>query len=29
MPSCAEDLCAENNGITFDYHMPVAKKPDF
>ena len=25
----AEDICAENNGIIFDYHMPVAEKSDF
>jgi hypothetical protein len=24
----AEDVCAENN-ILFDYHIPVANKPDF
>ena len=25
----AEDICAENNQILFDYTMPVAEKPDF
>jgi hypothetical protein len=25
----AEFICAENNQIVFDYHMPVADKPDF
>lgn len=25
----AEDICAENNQLLFDYHIPVAKKPDF
>jgi hypothetical protein len=25
----AEDICAENNQIVFDYKMPVADKPDF
>jgi hypothetical protein len=25
----AEFICAENNQIIFDYHMPVADKPDF
>lgn len=25
----AEDICAENNTNLFDYHMPVADKPDF
>jgi hypothetical protein len=25
----AEDICAENNQIMFDYKMPVAEKPDF
>ena len=24
-----EDICAENNLNLFDYHMPVALKPDF
>jgi len=24
-----EDICAENNTNLFDYHMPVAEKPDF
>ena len=24
-----EDICAENNLNIFDYHMPVAEKPDF
>jgi hypothetical protein len=24
-----EDICAENNLNLFDYHMPVAEKPDF
>jgi len=24
-----EDVCAENNLHLFDYHMPVAEKPDF
>lgn len=24
-----EDICAENNQNLFDYHMPVADKPDF
>jgi hypothetical protein len=24
-----EEACAENNQILFDYHMPVANKPDF
>ena len=24
-----EDICAENNLNLFDYHMPVAAKPDF
>jgi hypothetical protein len=26
--SFAEDVCAENNTF-FNYHMPVAEKPDF
>jgi hypothetical protein len=25
----AEDACAENNQHLFDYHIPVADKPDF
>jgi hypothetical protein len=25
----AEDICADNNTNIFDYHMPVAEKPDF
>jgi hypothetical protein len=25
----AEEICAENNGHLFDYHMPVANAPDF
>jgi hypothetical protein len=25
----AEFICAENNQTLFDYHMPVADKPDF
>jgi hypothetical protein len=25
----AEDVCAENNQHLFDYHIPVANKPDF
>jgi hypothetical protein len=25
----AEDICAENNQNIFDFHMPVADKPDF
>jgi hypothetical protein len=25
----AEFICAENNQNLFDYHMPVAEKPDF
>ena len=25
----AEFICAENNTHLFDYHMPVADKPDF
>jgi hypothetical protein len=25
----AEDVCAENNQHLFDYHIPVASKPDF
>jgi hypothetical protein len=25
----AEDVCAENNTHLFDYHIPVASKPDF
>jgi hypothetical protein len=25
----AEDICAENNQIVFDFHMPVADKPGF
>ena len=25
----AEDICAENNTNLFDYHIPVANKPDF
>jgi hypothetical protein len=25
----AEEICAENNGHLFDYHMPVANVPDF
>ena len=25
----AEDVCAENNQHLFDYHIPVADKPDF
>jgi len=25
----AEFICAENNQILFDYHMPVSDKPDF
>ncbi|MBV9328409.1 MAG: hypothetical protein JO352_32240 [Chloroflexi bacterium] len=24
-----EDICAENNTHLFDYHMPMAAKPDF
>jgi hypothetical protein len=24
-----EDICAENNQHLFDYHIPVASKPDF
>ena len=24
-----EEVCAENNGHLFDYHMPVANVPDF
>jgi hypothetical protein len=24
-----EDICQENNLNLFDYHMPVAAKPDF
>jgi hypothetical protein len=24
-----EDICAENNQHLFDYHLPVASKPDF
>jgi hypothetical protein len=24
-----EKICAENNTHLFDYHMPVADKPDF
>ena len=24
-----EDICAENNQHLFDYHIPVADKPDF
>jgi hypothetical protein len=24
-----EKICAENNTNLFDYHMPVAEKPDF
>jgi hypothetical protein len=24
-----EDVCAENNQHLFDYHIPVANKPDF
>jgi hypothetical protein len=27
--SLSEDICAENNTNLFDYHMPVADKPDF
>lgn len=23
-----EDICAENNSNLFDYHIPVAEKPD-
>jgi hypothetical protein len=25
----AEQICAENNQVLFDYHIPVADKPDF
>jgi hypothetical protein len=25
----AEDICAENNQIVFDYKIPVANKADF
>jgi hypothetical protein len=25
----SEDICAENNQHLFDYHIPVASKPDF
>jgi hypothetical protein len=25
----AEQVCAENNQVLFDYHIPVADKPDF
>jgi hypothetical protein len=24
-----EEVCAENNRHLFDYHIPVANKPDF
>jgi hypothetical protein len=24
-----EEVCAENNQHLFDYHIPVANKPDF
>jgi hypothetical protein len=24
-----EDVCAENNQHLFDYHIPIADKPDF
>jgi len=24
-----EDVCAENNQRLFDYHIPIADKPDF
>jgi hypothetical protein len=24
-----EEICAENNQHLFDYHIPVANKPDF
>ena len=24
-----EEVCAENNAQLFDYHFPVADKPDF
>jgi hypothetical protein len=24
-----EDICAENNTLLFDYHMPTANKADF
>jgi hypothetical protein len=24
-----EEVCAENDQHLFDYHMPVANKPDF
>jgi hypothetical protein len=24
-----EEVCAENNQHLFDYHIPVADKPDF
>jgi hypothetical protein len=24
-----EEVCAENNQHLFNYHMPVANKPDF
>jgi len=24
-----EEICAENNQHLFDYHIPVADKPDF
>jgi hypothetical protein len=27
--SMLENICAENNQILFDYHIPVADKPDF
>jgi alpha-L-fucosidase len=25
----AEDICAENNQLVFDYNIPAANKPDF
>jgi len=28
-PAVYEEVCAENNTTLFDYHMPVADKPDF
>jgi len=27
--SMMEEVCAENNQHLFDYHIPVANKPDF
>ena len=28
-PATYEEVCAENNQHLFDYHIPIANKPDF